>query len=60
MSYRLGRTEDDAKVKKAVDEAQEYYNAQEKREWVQWVGKVLMPHLHAQIAMEKADAARAE
>jgi hypothetical protein len=28
MSYRLGRTEDDAGVKKAVDEAQEYYDAQ--------------------------------
>jgi translation initiation factor 1 (eIF-1/SUI1) len=60
MSYRLERTEDDAEVKKAVNEAQEYYDAQEKREWVEWAGKVLMPRLHVQIAMEKADAARAE
>jgi hypothetical protein len=60
MSYRLGRTEDDTEVKKVVDEAQGYYDAQEKREWVNWVGKVLMPHLHAQVAMEKADVARVE
>jgi hypothetical protein len=32
----LGRTEDDINVKKAVDEAQAYYNAQEKQEWVEW------------------------
>jgi hypothetical protein len=55
MSYRLGHTEEDTEVKRAVDEVQEYYNAQEKREWVEWAGKTLMPHLHAQIAMEKAD-----
>jgi hypothetical protein len=60
MSYHLGCTEDDAEVKKVVDEAQEYFNAQEKREWVEWAGKMLMPRLHAQIAMEKADAVRAE
>jgi hypothetical protein len=30
MSYRLGCTEDDVDVKKAIDEAQEYYNTQEK------------------------------
>jgi hypothetical protein len=60
MSYRLGCTEDDAEVKKDVEEAQEYYDAQDKREWVEWAGKVLMPRLHAQIAMEKVDAARAE
>jgi hypothetical protein len=47
-------------VKKALDKAQEYYNAQEKREWVEWAGKTLMPWLHAQIAMEKVDTARAE
>jgi hypothetical protein len=60
MSYHLGRTEDDVNVKKAVDEAQAYYNAQEKREWVKWAGKTLMPWLHVQIAMEKADSARVE
>jgi hypothetical protein len=60
MSYRLGCTEDDVDVKKAVDEAQEYYNAQEKREWVEWAGKMLMPRLHTQIVMEKVDVARAE
>jgi hypothetical protein len=60
MSYLLGRTEDDTDVKRAVDKAQEYYNGQDKREWVEWVGKTLMPCLHAQIAMEKVDAARAE
>jgi hypothetical protein len=60
LSYRLGCTEDDVDVKKAVNAAQVYYNAQEKREWVEWASKILMPRLHAQIAMEQADAARAE
>jgi hypothetical protein len=62
MFYRLGRTEDDVDVKKAVDEAQVYYNTQEKREWVEWAGKILilMPRLHAQMAMEQADVIRAE
>jgi hypothetical protein len=60
MSYHLEHTEEDAEVKKAVDEAQAYYNAQDKREWVEWAGKMLMPCLHVQIAMEKADAMRAE
>jgi hypothetical protein len=52
--------EDNAEVKKAIDEVQEFYDAQEKREWVKWAGKVLMPRLHVQIAMEKANTARAE
>jgi hypothetical protein len=60
MSYRLGCTEEDAEVQNAVDDMQGYFNAQEKREWVEWAGKTLMPRLHVQIAMEKADAARAE
>jgi hypothetical protein len=60
MSYHLGRTEDDVDMKNAVDEVQKYYNAQEKREWVEWAGKVLMPRLHAQMAMEQVDAMRAE
>jgi hypothetical protein len=60
MSYRLGRTEDDVDVKNAVDEAQKYYDAQEKQEWVKWAGKILMPRLHTQMAMEQADATRAE
>jgi hypothetical protein len=60
MSYQLECTEEDAEVKKAVDEAQAYYDAQDKREWVKWAGKMLMLHLHAQIAMEKADEMRVE
>jgi hypothetical protein len=60
MSYRLARTEDDAEVKKAVDEAQAVYDKHGKREWVEWVGKTLMPRLHAQIEMERVDAMRAE
>jgi hypothetical protein len=60
MSYHLECTEEDAKVKKAVDKAQAYYDAQDKREWVKWAGKMLMPHLHVQIAMEKVDMARVE
>jgi hypothetical protein len=60
MSYRLGRTEDNINIKKVVDEAQAYYNVQEKREWVEWAGKILMPRLHVQMEMEKADAMRAE
>jgi hypothetical protein len=59
MSYHLGCTEDDVDVKKVVDEAQAYYNAQEKREWVE-SGEILMPWLHAQMAMEQADVMRAE
>jgi hypothetical protein len=55
----LGRTEDDVDVKKAVDEVQAYYNTQEKREWVEWAGKILMPRLHVQMAMEQADTMRA-
>jgi hypothetical protein len=34
MSYHLGHTEDDIDMKKAVNKAQEYHNAQEKRECV--------------------------
>jgi hypothetical protein len=56
----LGCTEDDVDIKKAVDEAQVYYNAQEKREWVEWASKILMPRLHTQMAMEHADVMRAE
>jgi hypothetical protein len=33
---------------------------QDRRDWVEWVGKVHMPHLHAQIVMEKVDPVRAE
>jgi hypothetical protein len=60
MSYRLAWREEDAEVKKVVDKAQEYYDAQEKREWVEWAGKTLMPHLHVQMVMEKVDDMRAE
>jgi hypothetical protein len=60
MSYQLGRTEDDVDLKKVLDEAQAYYDAQDKREWVEWAGKTLMLCLHAQITMEKVDAERAE
>jgi hypothetical protein len=52
--------EDDAEVSKAVDKVQQYYDAQNKREWVEWAGKILMPRLHTQIVMEKADTMRAE
>jgi hypothetical protein len=58
MSYHFRHTEDDAEVKKAIDEAQEYYDVQDKREWVEWAGKVLMLRLHTQIAMEKVDTVR--
>jgi hypothetical protein len=54
MSYCLGHTEDNAEVKKVVDEVQG------KREWVMWAGKTLMLHLHTQMEMEKADAEWAE
>jgi hypothetical protein len=60
MSYWLGCTEDNAEVSKVADKVQEYYNVQDKREWVELAGKTLMQCLHAQIAMEKADTARAE
>jgi hypothetical protein len=60
MSYCLGCTEDNVDVKNAVDEAQKYYNTPEKREWVEWAGKILMPWLHVQMAMEQVDATRVE
>jgi hypothetical protein len=60
MSYKLSCTEDDAEVKKAVDEAQGVYDVRGKREWVEWAGKTLMPRLHALIKMDRADAMRAE
>jgi hypothetical protein len=60
MSYHMGCTEEDTEMHKAVNEAQGVYNAQGKREWVKCAGKTLMPHLHMQMVMEKADAARAE
>jgi hypothetical protein len=59
MSYWLGHTEDDTEVSKAIYEVKEYYNMQDKWEWVEWAGKILM-HLHVQIAMERADVIRAE
>jgi hypothetical protein len=60
MSYNLSRTEDDAEVKKAIDKAQGVYDVHGKREWVKWAGKMLMPWLHAKIAMERVDTMRAE
>jgi hypothetical protein len=60
MSYNLERTEEDAEVKKAVDEVQGVYDAHGKREWVEWVGKMLMPHMHVQMVMERADVERVE
>jgi hypothetical protein len=56
----LEHTEEDAEVKKAVNEAQAYYDVQDKRQWVEWAGKTLMPCLHAQIVMERVDVMRAE
>jgi hypothetical protein len=35
MSYHLSHTEDDAEVKKAVDEAQGVYDTHGKQEWVE-------------------------
>jgi hypothetical protein len=52
--------EDNIDMKKVVNKVQEYYDAQEKREWVEWAGKTLMLRLHTQIAMETVDAARVE
>jgi hypothetical protein len=59
MFYNLSRTEDDTEAKKAVDEAQGVYDMHGKQEWVEWVGKMLMLWLHAQMAMEQVDAMRA-
>jgi hypothetical protein len=60
MSYNLSHTEDNAEVKKAVDEAQAVYDQHGKWEWVEWAGKTLMLRLHAQIEMERVDAIRVE
>jgi hypothetical protein len=60
MSYRLARTEDDAEVKQAVDEAQAIYDKHGKWEWVEWAGKTLMPRLHMQMEMERENTMRAE
>jgi hypothetical protein len=60
MSYYLSCTEDDAEVKKAIDEVQGVYDAHGKWEWVEWAGKTLMPRLHVQIAIERANEMRVE
>jgi uncharacterized protein YqcC (DUF446 family) len=60
MSYQLSRTEDNAEVKNAVDEAQGVYDVRGKQEWVEWAGKTLMPRLYALIEMDRADAMRVE
>jgi hypothetical protein len=60
MLYHLACTEDNAEVRKAVDEAQGVFDMQGKREWVEWAGKTLMPCMHAQMAMERADEMRLE
>jgi hypothetical protein len=39
---------------------QEYFDIKDKREWVDWAGKILMLRLHAAIEMEKAVARIAE
>jgi hypothetical protein len=56
MSYHLGCTEDNVDMKKAVNEAQGSHDAQDKREWVEWAGKTLMPWLYTQIARAEQDA----
>jgi hypothetical protein len=45
---------------KSIPDAPAANDAHGKREWVEWAGKTLMPRLHAQIAMERADEMRAE
>jgi hypothetical protein len=44
----------------ADDKAQGVYDAHGKWEWVEWGGKTLMPRLHTQMAMERADVMRVE
>jgi hypothetical protein len=36
MAYYLGCTEEDTEVQKVVDDTQEYFIVQDKREWVEW------------------------
>jgi hypothetical protein len=60
MSYCLARTEDDAEVQRVADEVQRVYDVHGKQESVEWAGKMLMPRLHAQMAMERVDAMRVE
>jgi hypothetical protein len=43
-----------------IDEARNYFNNQDKREWVEWAGTISMPKLHAEMEMEKAAARRAQ
>jgi hypothetical protein len=35
---------------------QDYFNNQDKREFIEWAGTILMPKLHAEIEMEKVAA----
>jgi hypothetical protein len=60
MSYRLGCTKDNPEVKKVVEEAQAVYDKHGKQEWVEWAGKTLMPRLHVQIEIDRANVMRAE
>jgi hypothetical protein len=39
---------------------QDYFNNQNKREWVEWAGMILMLKLHAEMEMEKVAAKRAQ
>jgi hypothetical protein len=38
----------------------DYFNNQDKREWVEWAGNILMLKLHAEVEMEKAAAKRVQ
>jgi hypothetical protein len=44
----------------AIDEAHIIFDSFDKREWVGWAGKTLMPKLHGEIEVEKSAAATAE
>jgi hypothetical protein len=49
----LGLTEDDQDISAIIEEARDYFNNKDKREWVEWAGMILMPKLHVEKVVAK-------
>jgi hypothetical protein len=60
FAFSLGLAEDDQDIVAVIEEAWDYFNNQDKKEWVEWAGTILMPKLHAKMEMKKAVARRVQ
>jgi hypothetical protein len=56
----LGLTGGDQDIIAIIEEARDYFNNKDKREWVEWAGTILIPKLHAEMEMEKVAARRVQ